>query len=52
MTLPINSKIISPMANQSIFSKTNVSLNKDDILLKNKVLQKTADMRDAFKEIV
>jgi len=52
MTLPSNSKIISPMANQSIFSKTNVSFKHDDLLLNNKVLLKTADKRDAFKEIV
>ena len=40
------------MANQSIFSKTNAFHNKDDYLLKNKVFQKNADRRDAFREIV
>lgn len=40
------------MANHSIFSKTNAFQNKDEYLLKNKVLEKNADKRDAFKEIV
>ena len=50
--IPLNSFMISPMANQSIFSKTNAFHNKDDYLLKNKVFQKNADRRDAFREIV
>ena len=50
--IPLNSLMISPMANQSIFSKTKAFHNKDDYLLKNKVFQKNADKRDAFKEII